>query len=334
MTMIGATGCSMPARQSGEQSARPSAAASKSAGSLELQRSIASLEQRKTRLEDVNDIKRLQRPTATTSVPRAGTMSRTCSSTTGSIEIGLDGVYRGKQRVREYLCAFGNGKAGLAPGQLNEYLQIMPVITLSADGLSARGTWRAIVLAGQLGKDATWGEGPYENEYVKENGVWKLSRVHWYQTLMVPYEGGWTRHGDVNGTRFVGDRLEARCAAERALPVMAERVRAAVSFQGQAPGGETHSGGGGLGCSLATQLRRVAELSRDVNLLNDQLQIEILQQTYGYYLDKGLWTQAADLFAANGEIEVEGRGAHVRQGTCAAVPASHRPRRSGRRPPV
>ena len=140
---LGVTGCSMPSQQSG--------GGTQATGSLELQRTIATLEQRKTRLEDVNDIKRLQRAYGYYfSAARWDDVSNLFAES-GSIEIGLDGVYRGKRRVREYLNAFGGGKSGLAPGQLNEYLQIMPVVTLSADGLTARGTWRAIVLAGQLG---------------------------------------------------------------------------------------------------------------------------------------------------------------------------------------
>ncbi len=220
-------------------------------------------------------------------------------------------MYRGKPRVREYLYAFGGGKAGLAPGQLNEYLQIMPVVTLSADGLSARGTWRAIVLAGQLGKDAMWGEGPYENEYVKENGVWKISSVHWYQTLLVPYEGGWSKHGDVNGTRFVGDRLKPDAPPSVPYKSWPAAFVPPFHFKDKPQVVQPTPVQVGSAAPLPTQLRRVAELVRDVKRLDDQLQIEILQQTYGYYLDKGLWTQAADLFASNAEIEVEGRGAHI-----------------------
>jgi hypothetical protein len=228
-----------------------------------------------------------------------------------TIEIGLDGVYRGKKRVREYLYAFGGGKEGLAPGQLNEYLQVMPVITLSPDGQTAKGTWRAIVLAGQLGGAAQWGEGPYEIEYVKQNGVWKISKLHWYQTLLVPFEGGWAKHGDVNATKFVSDRLQPdspptvnyKSWPGVFVPAFHFKDKPQVVVPEPVRVGEPES--------TATLLKRAAVLDQEVKLLDAQYRVESLQRIYGYYLDKGLWSHAADLFADNGEIEIEGRGAHV-----------------------
>ena len=163
----------------------------------------AALERRVTRLEDLNAIKRLQR--AYGYYVDEGQWDRVAElfADDATIEIGLDGVYRGRERIRAYLDALGGGRTGLEPGQLNEHFQLMPVVTLGDDGRTARGTWRAVILAGRLGRDAFWGEGPYENEYVKENGVWKIRRLHWFQTVYVPYEGGWARTADVNGARFV-----------------------------------------------------------------------------------------------------------------------------------
>jgi hypothetical protein len=164
----------------------------------ELQSVLATLEQRKTHIEDINAIKRLQRSFGYYMDEALWDEVASLFAANGSIEMGLDGVYRGRNRVREYLYALGGGTAGLAPGQLNEHMQLMPVITIAPDGLSARGTWRDLILTGRMGAGAFWGEGPYENEYVKENGVWKISKLHWFQTLLVPYAGGWAKHQDVN----------------------------------------------------------------------------------------------------------------------------------------
>jgi hypothetical protein len=83
----------------------------------------------------------------------------------------------------------------------------MPVVTLADDGNSAKARWRNIMLLGKVGTEALWAEGPYENEYVKEDGIWKFSKLRWYQSVLVPYEGGWGRHEDVNKGIWVSDKL-------------------------------------------------------------------------------------------------------------------------------
>ena len=107
-------------------------------------------------------------------------------------EYGNSGVYRGKEHVRALLYAIGYGKSGLRVGQLRDHIQLQPVIDLAPDGQAAHGRWKALVLLGQYGDYARWQTGPYENEYRKEGGHWKISRIHWFETFTVPYEGGWT----------------------------------------------------------------------------------------------------------------------------------------------
>jgi hypothetical protein len=172
-----------------------------------LEQQVAALEQRKTRLEDAKAIKRLQR--AYGYYVDLGLWDEVADlfADDGTIEIGLDGVYSGRERVREYLYALGDGRAGLAEGELNEHMQLMPVITVAPDGSSAKGRWRGLIMTGRLGEQAYWGEGPYENEYAKEDGVWKIAKLHWFQSFVVPYEGGWARNADANGAKYVSDRL-------------------------------------------------------------------------------------------------------------------------------
>jgi hypothetical protein len=283
-----------------------------------LPQSVAALRAQAASLRDIDDIKRLQRAYGYYIDVGQWDQVAQLFSRNATLEIGLDGVYRGQERVQQYFLAVGGGHMGLAPGQVNQYLQLMPVINLAPDGVHAKGTWRAVILAGQLGKGAWWGEGPYENEYVKEGGVWKISALHWYQTLMTPYaEGGWVRNPDVNGGHYAPASLAPDGPPTEQYKVWPGAHVPHFHFKNQAPSLRTDGAQGSVG-SVArvswndAQLRQqLARLGHEVQLLEDQNEIEKLQRIYGYYLDKGLWNEAADLFADDGELELAGRGAYV-----------------------
>ena len=106
-----------------------------------------------------------------------------------SVEYADAGVYVGKDRVREYMRQLVDD--GREAGQLFNYMIMQGVVNVAADGLTAKGRWRALIQVGQHGESAVWVEGPYENEYIKEDGTWKFHKIHWYQTLAAPYEPGW-----------------------------------------------------------------------------------------------------------------------------------------------
>lgn len=114
-------------------------------------------------------------------------------ATNGSVEIGADGVYVGPARIRDYLMALHGGQEGLIYGQLNEWVTLQPVVNVAADGISAHARWRDLGMLGQHKKHAEWRDGVYENDYVKEGGVWKISRLHLYINFVAPYEKGWAR---------------------------------------------------------------------------------------------------------------------------------------------
>jgi hypothetical protein len=111
----------------------------------------------------------------------------------GTIEIGVDGVYVGKARIREYLKRLHGGQEGLIYGQLNEWITLQPAVSIAADGRSATARWRDQGMLGQYKKHAEWRDGIYENTYVREGGVWKIKSVHLYVNFVVPYEKGWAR---------------------------------------------------------------------------------------------------------------------------------------------
>jgi SnoaL-like domain len=110
----------------------------------------------------------------------------------GTLEIGLRGVYVGQGRVRAYLHTLPS----LKYGTLFNHMQLQPKIDIAADGLSAKGRWRAFEQFGLLGRSAQWGEGTYENEYAKEDSVWRIKKLHYYMTYYANYYKGWDQGGN------------------------------------------------------------------------------------------------------------------------------------------
>jgi hypothetical protein len=111
----------------------------------------------------------------------------------GSIELAQRGVYRGRERVREFLHTVF-GAPGPSAGRLGDHLQIQPVIVVAEDGRTAVARTRVLQMMGFAGRSASWVGGIYLNEFVKEDGVWKIKTDHAFNTFMANYEGGWT-HG-------------------------------------------------------------------------------------------------------------------------------------------
>ncbi len=326
--------------ESGQGGASAQSAAAQAAAAP-LARRLDALEHRRSLLEDANDVKRLQRAYGYYVDRGLWDQAAGLFAAGGTIEIGLDGVYVGKARVAQYLHALGRAlggpESGLAHGELNEQLQLMGAVTVAPDGRTAMARWRGLVLAGHLGKDAFWGEGPYENEYVKEDGVWKIKTLHWYQSMLVAYAGGWAKNKDANGARYVTDLTPDRPPTieydtwpttnlppfDFPNPVIGAtpaRDSAATPAEGSAAGdtaSNTDSANAEGRAPVTPSARSVRDLARgaavlaqQVELLEDQREIENLQRTYGYYVDKGLWSEAADLFANDGKFEVAGRGVY------------------------
>ncbi len=109
----------------------------------------------------------------------------------GRFEYGMRGVYVGQDRIRRAMLLFG--PQGLAPGRLNNHMQLQSVIEVAPDGRTATGRWQGMVQLGEPGANGVWGVGIYENRYRKENGVWKIASLHFYPTALTDYDQGWAR---------------------------------------------------------------------------------------------------------------------------------------------
>lgn len=197
-----------------------------------------------------------------------------------------DQTVKGRAAIAAYfLKSFGNGREGLAPGGLHTQLISEPMVTLSPDGMTAKGRWHDFSMIGQHGVGASWAGAIYENEYVKENGVWKIARFHSYPQFAGPYETGWRNvDGDLETVPYhytpdsVGIPVPA--AVGPALPpVAADRVNAVLT-------------------SIETR----------VGALVEEDKVRNLQHIYGYYVDLKMWDDVADLFTADGVYEIGGLG--------------------------
>jgi hypothetical protein len=109
----------------------------------------------------------------------------------GVVEILGRGVFYGQDRVRQYMHNLG--PVGPRGGSLFNHMHLQPVIHVSEDGTRARVRSRLFVMFGIENTNAQWGAGVYENELVKQDGVWKFDYLHAYQTFYTNYEDGWAK---------------------------------------------------------------------------------------------------------------------------------------------
>lgn len=155
-----------------------------------LQARLASLQKQVELLEDAKAIERLQQAYGYYISEGMGSEAAALfsDSPAASIELAQQGVYLGKARIRAFLT---HGGEGLKDGEIRESPIMQGVIHVAPDGKTAKARFRTLTMSGMHGQDGVWSEGPFENEYVKEGGVWKFSKVRWYTTVMSSYDEGW-----------------------------------------------------------------------------------------------------------------------------------------------
>ena len=144
---------------------------------------LDALEARITRLEDMNQIERLQRTYGYFVDKSQWTQLSELFSSDTTLEIGGKGLFLGKPRVLEYMqTAFGPD--GAKEGILANHMQFQSIPDISVDGNTGWIRSRAYVMS--LGG---WGLPLYENEYKKEDGVWKISRLTGPFIMYTNWEG-------------------------------------------------------------------------------------------------------------------------------------------------
>lgn len=242
--------------------------------------SLDALAQDVERLESLRQVKDLQR--TYTHLAQAGLWNEMAALFTrdGQFIHGTERI-SGSAAIAQWLTAKqGGGRQGLAPGALHFEVIDQPLANLSADGRSAKVRFNGLLMQGD-GKDKTRIEGGiYENEYVREGDVWKISVSHYWPQFDGSHAMGWRNTGNADLPVVpYHNTLE-----ESGIPLPPASTPAPRSGQ-----------------TLATIEARVARL-------NDEDAVRNLQHAYGYYVDRRMWDDVVDLFAKDGVVEIAGTG--------------------------
>ena len=187
-----------------------------------------------------------------------------------------------------FLKEVGGGRLGLADGRIYPHISMQPVVTLAADGQSGKGRWHIMAMLGGYGSSASWAGGVYENQYVRENGVWKFKEVRYHPQYSGRYEApGWTPTREPAPFHFDASRV--------GTPILEAEATASVS---PSP-------------TLAALATRMADLAARAQRLTDEIDITNLQHAYGYYVDRKMWDDVADLFAGDATMEIGLQGVYA-----------------------
>ncbi|MES2606968.1 MAG: nuclear transport factor 2 family protein, partial [Pseudomonadota bacterium] len=155
-----------------------------------------------------------------------------------------------------------------------------------------------------------------------ENGVWKFSKVRWQQAILVPYKGGWAKNEDYNQGIWVSDTLPPDAPPTDDHGWWPETYLPPFHFSNPVatyvpPGTEAPPAGpppavvGVRSVAADIDAKQIATLQAEVTSMEAENEIENLQGIFGFYYDKNLWQQAADLFAEDATFEWGGSGVYV-----------------------
>ncbi|KAF2179525.1 hypothetical protein K469DRAFT_595926 [Zopfia rhizophila CBS 207.26] len=233
------------------------------------------------RVESVREIKDVQRVFAQLAQFGRWNDMAALFSDNGTLQWGNE-TATGPAGIEKWLRIDAGSMDGIKPGSLDTLVTESPLVSLSVDGLSAKARWSGLRFMGDSMGGTRIQGGIYENQYVFSGGRWKISLLQYYPLYAGPYIGGWRNVGSplpIIPYHFTPD--------ETGVPIPPP--------VGEAPATKaTHE-----------------ELSHRITRMNDEDEIRNLQHSYGYYIDRRMWTDVVDLFVPNATVNVNGVGIYT-----------------------
>jgi hypothetical protein len=212
------------------------------------------------------------------------------------IDVEGQGFYSGEAGVRKFLARYG--APGLDEGELNDRPQLMPLVSMSDDGLTAFVRVVELGMTGQHGGEGFWSAAI--NTFVlraDDEGGWRIARMRVRPLMRADYRRGWAEplpplppiseadwpDGPPIEVDF-GDPADASDVG---------KFEAGLVFPTPAPGAGV--------LIVPNALARAEAFDAAENVSN----------AYGYYIDQFAWRLTADLFARDGWKELSYIGTFI-----------------------
>ena len=306
-----------PNRGSIRQPIEPSAAIVKvNAAAAGATDRAADLVRRAQRLEDEQSVLNLQRAYGYYLDRGLWKAAAGLFSKDGSLEIGQAGVYVGRDHIRRSLALIG--PEGLRAGQVNDHLQVEPIVDVSPDGRTAKGRIFELAFVGGGGQPGRLVQNVEENEYVRVGGEWLMQSVHDYTILATDSDQGWGKSAlpAPTASRELPPDRPPSITYEAYPKIYTPELHfnnVSTGKPTQYPPGTPITGDHVAGSSSPagagdskTPDAQIAAAERQVQRVMDFNEIDNLQSAYGYYSEKFLWSDVAALFTDDGVLEIDG----------------------------
>ena len=170
---------------------------------------ISVLQKKVTEFQDIEDIKNLQKAYGYYLEFWMWDEVIDCFSDAPGVTLKLyEGTYIGKDSIRKYFEL----DRQVNPEKLHQVMQIAGIVHVNPDGQRGYGRWYSFganAIPQEDGVRQYFMNGIYENEYVKENGIWKFMKVEYSMTYAAAPDTGWVNPDRLTRNRPKGSKRPA-----------------------------------------------------------------------------------------------------------------------------
>jgi len=128
------------------------------------------------------------------------------------LELSDSGVYLGKEGLaRQFKGRLATKKLMVGSGYMGKITGCDPIVDIMTDGKTATAGFDNLTFIAYPHLDRSeWANGRYETEFIKEDGKWKICKLHYQSRFRTPFDGkGWhetSRTATLQDPSFPPDR--------------------------------------------------------------------------------------------------------------------------------